>query len=190
MAGLVAHVAKGDADSPALARLADLQERIRGAERRAIEIREQMHAIDAREVGSDEVATVLARFDPLWNSLTPREQCRVVQLLIERVEYDGNRGKVSVTFHPTAWGIWGGGPNNGRSWHAERVHHRGRPALRAARSGPRRVLNTGPAPRPDGRLPRIARLMALAIRFERLIQAGEIADYAELARLGQVSAPV
>ena len=29
--------------------------------------------------------------------------------------------------------------------------------------------------------------MALAIRFEQLIQAGEVADYAELARLGHVS---
>jgi hypothetical protein len=29
--------------------------------------------------------------------------------------------------------------------------------------------------------------MALAIRFERLIQAGEVADYAELARLGHVT---
>ncbi len=29
--------------------------------------------------------------------------------------------------------------------------------------------------------------MALAIRFEQLIQAGEITDYAELARLGHVT---
>lgn len=51
-----------------------------------------------------------------------------------------------------------------------------------------RVMELGPAPeRPRGRLPRITRLMALAIRCERLIQEGEIADYAELARLGQVT---
>ncbi len=41
--------------------------------------------------------------------------------------------------------------------------------------------------RSDGRVPRISRFMALAIRFERLIQAGEVADYAELARLGHVT---
>ncbi|MCX7425058.1 MAG: hypothetical protein NTW96_05445 [Planctomycetia bacterium] len=41
--------------------------------------------------------------------------------------------------------------------------------------------------RPPGRVPRISRFMALAIRFEQLIQAGEVADYAELARLGHVS---
>lgn len=40
---------------------------------------------------------------------------------------------------------------------------------------------------PTGRVPRLARLMALAVRFEQLIQAGEVADYADLARLGHVS---
>ncbi len=42
-------------------------------------------------------------------------------------------------------------------------------------------------PHPAGRVPRIARLMALAIRFEGLIQSGEVTDYAELARLGHVT---
>jgi hypothetical protein len=36
-------------------------------------------------------------------------------------------------------------------------------------------------------IPRIARLMAIAIRFERLVRAGTIPDYAELARLGRVT---
>ena len=38
-----------------------------------------------------------------------------------------------------------------------------------------------------GRLPRVTKLMALAIRFERLVQTGEVASYAELARLGHVT---
>ena len=36
-------------------------------------------------------------------------------------------------------------------------------------------------------VPRITRLMALAVKFEGLIQQGVVKDYAELARLGQVS---
>ena len=43
-----------------------------------------------------------------------------------------------------------------------------------------------PAPVPD-RVPRIARLMALAIRFENLIQSGTVCNYADLARLAHVS---
>jgi hypothetical protein len=39
----------------------------------------------------------------------------------------------------------------------------------------------------DGAIPRIARLMALAIRFEGLLCKETIRDYAELARLGRVT---
>jgi len=58
------------------------------------------------------------------------------------------------------------------------------------RSG-RRQLEPGTAP-PNppaisGRVPRVARLMALAIRFERLVRDGDVADYADLARLGHVT---
>ena len=38
-----------------------------------------------------------------------------------------------------------------------------------------------------GKLPRISRLMALAIHFDRLVRNGEIHDYTELAGLGHVT---
>ena len=38
-----------------------------------------------------------------------------------------------------------------------------------------------------GNVPRLSRLMALAIRFEGLIERGEVQDYADLARLGFVT---
>jgi len=40
---------------------------------------------------------------------------------------------------------------------------------------------------PAGRVPRVSRLMALAIRFESLVQSDAVRDYADLARLGYVS---
>ena len=40
---------------------------------------------------------------------------------------------------------------------------------------------------PTGRVPRVAKLMALALRFDGLLRSGEIASYAELARLGHVT---
>lgn len=39
----------------------------------------------------------------------------------------------------------------------------------------------------EGRVPRVTRLMALAIKFEEYVREGLVADYAELARLGYVS---
>lgn len=44
-----------------------------------------------------------------------------------------------------------------------------------------------PASVSTGKLPRITRLMALAIKFEGLIRDGQVSDYADLARLGFVT---
>ena len=56
----------------------------------------------------------------------------------------------------------------------------------------RKQLRRGEAPPPSsppvfGRVPRVARLMALAIRMQRLIDSEEVRDYAELAHLGHVT---
>ena len=48
-----------------------------------------------------EVADACSPFDPLWETLTAREQARVLHVLIERVDYDGPKGTVSISFHPT-----------------------------------------------------------------------------------------
>lgn len=54
----------------------------------------------------------------------------------------------------------------------------------------RAVLGPPPDPeQPRGRVPRVARLMALAIRFERLLDEGVIANQSELARLAHVTQP-
>ena len=44
-----------------------------------------------------------------------------------------------------------------------------------------------PAPLPPGRVPRVSRLMALALRFDGMVRAGEVQSYVELAELGHVS---
>lgn len=59
----------------------------------------------------------------------------------------------------------------------------------ASRKGRKRaVVGERPAaPAQPGNLPRVTRLMALAIRFEQLIRDGEVVDYADIARLGHVT---
>ena len=53
----------------------------------------------------------------------------------------------------------------------------------------RRRMQTGSAPAlvevEAGSIPRVSRLMALAIRFEGLVRSGAVQDYADLARLGK-----
>lgn len=58
-----------------------------------------------------------------------------------------------------------------------------------AKSG-RKQIKSGPEPvkdMPQGRVPRLSRLMALAIHFDSLIRQGGIYNQADLAQLGHVS---
>jgi hypothetical protein len=56
---------------------------------------------------------------------------------------------------------------------------RGRKELREG-APPARLTETG-------RIPRVAKLLALALRFDGLLRDGTVKDYAELARLGHVT---
>jgi len=42
---------------------------------------------------------------------------------------------------------------------------------------------------PKGKIPRISKLMALAIRFDGLLREGRVSDQSELARLAKVTQP-
>ncbi len=90
-------------DAHAVDRLADLQDRRFGAERRLTEIHEELLALRCHLVDEAEVETALRAFDPVWECLSPKEQSRVLELLIERVEFDGESGQVSIVFHSTGF---------------------------------------------------------------------------------------
>jgi site-specific DNA recombinase len=94
-------VGAGQADGDLLARLADLQDRIQGGERRAARVRDQVQDLRVRRLDEDAARAALAAFDPVWQTLAPQEHARVVDLLVRRVDYDGGKGSVAITFHPT-----------------------------------------------------------------------------------------
>ncbi len=59
------------------------------------------------------------------------------------------------------------------------------------RSRGRREMKPGPAPitetTPEGSVPRVSRLMALAIKMDGLIRSGAVPDQADIARIGHVT---
>jgi hypothetical protein len=63
--------------------------------------------------------------------------------------------------------------------------------FRHAGHGQGKQVREGPAPDephlPLGRVPRVTKLMALALRFDDMLRSGAIGSYAELARLGHVT---
>jgi len=90
-----------DTESPATNRLADLQDNIRTSEERIRNIREEIITLYQETVNEKELAAALSHFDPVWESLSMREQARVIHLLVERVGYDGENETVALTFRPT-----------------------------------------------------------------------------------------
>ncbi|OPZ86041.1 MAG: hypothetical protein BWY76_01135 [bacterium ADurb.Bin429] len=51
----------------------------------------------------------------------------------------------------------------------------------------RKTIQQGEKPQPVGHVPRVARVLALAHHFDALIEQGAVKDYAEIARLAQMS---
>ncbi len=95
---LVGNLAGGEVTT---AQMADLQERIQSAEQRTSQIRAELIGLERQLIDENEAMRVMAAFDPVWETLSLREQARVLRLLIQRVDYDGDKGTVSVTFHPS-----------------------------------------------------------------------------------------
>jgi site-specific DNA recombinase len=85
----------------AAARLAELQERLAAAERRGTEIREEIVAAGREVIDQRDITGALSLFDPVWDALFPKEQARILRLLVERVGYDGGKGTLAITFRPT-----------------------------------------------------------------------------------------
>ena len=46
-------------------------------------------------------SSIQAEFDAVWQLLPPQEQARMLDLIVQRVDYDGGKGTMATTFHPT-----------------------------------------------------------------------------------------
>ena len=87
-----------DANGATTDKLADAQDRIRAAEKRLTEIQEEMIEAKSQVVDERDLRETLGKFDPIWDALSPNERAKVIQLLIERIDYDGQEGTLEITF--------------------------------------------------------------------------------------------
>ncbi len=67
---------------------------------RLAELDDEVAFLRAATVDRRDLARALAAFDEVWACLLPREQERVLGLLVDRVEFDGARQTVVITFRP------------------------------------------------------------------------------------------
>jgi site-specific DNA recombinase len=84
-----------------LSGLSEIQSRLETADRRSQQITSELAVLEAQRIDDQQITTALAGFDNLWQTLAPKEQLRLVRLLIEKVSFDGPGGNVAITFHPT-----------------------------------------------------------------------------------------
>src|SRR6266404_4229452 len=88
----------GSSSELATSRLAELQARVSHLSRRLAELRQQLTAIEAAGVNSQDVEAELHDFDSLWEQLSTWEQERFIRTLIAHVRYDGTSGTVTLGF--------------------------------------------------------------------------------------------
>lgn len=88
-------------DARAAEELAGMQEEIQQKEQAMTALHEKIIVSRRRMVNTDEMTGAMEAFDPIWKSLKPHEQTRLIRLLVQQVEYDGETQNVAVTFHPT-----------------------------------------------------------------------------------------
>ena len=48
-----------------------------------------------------DLTRAMGMFDPIWDALIPREQARILRLLVAGVGYDGKAGTLAVTLRPS-----------------------------------------------------------------------------------------
>ena len=82
------------------AKIADLNDEVRQAENRLAEIDRALTDLQADLLTDTDVTAAFADFDNVWTALSPREQVRILQLLISRVEFDVADSTIEVSFFP------------------------------------------------------------------------------------------
>jgi len=123
--------------------------------------RKQKRPCSQTPVGAKDLETSLLR--NLEPSLGTGLNWEAVLKSLRRVEYKGNTQRVSIAFQD-----------------GTRMEQM---LAMPTRPGSR----TEAASESGGRIPRVSRLMALAIKFERLVREGTVHSYRELAEAGQIS---
>jgi site-specific DNA recombinase len=91
----------GRVASKAAERLDQVTVELASTTSRLASLTRQLSDVRGQTIDADDLTTVVAQFDPIWDVLLPRERVRIVRLLVQQVDYDGETGTLGITFHPS-----------------------------------------------------------------------------------------
>ena len=80
--------------------LANLQEELVKAEKAVVLINRQIVELERRKIAEDELTGAFEAFEPMWDQLRPAEKTRLIHLLVQCIEYDGEGEQIFITYHP------------------------------------------------------------------------------------------
>ena len=79
-------------------RIGELGDEIEKLETRERKVSDEIVTIEADVIDEEHLRATLAEFDDVWAPLVPREQARALQLIVEKVRFDGAEGEVHLAF--------------------------------------------------------------------------------------------
>ncbi|MBU0995369.1 MAG: recombinase family protein [Proteobacteria bacterium] len=88
-------------DSPIRARMSDLQDHISADGYRLEKKTNEISALKDVSINKADLKNAFSLFEPIWNSLSIKEQTRIIRLLIEKIGYDGENNKIRLSFRPS-----------------------------------------------------------------------------------------
>ena len=98
---MVGQIKADEVSALVTSRLAEVQERLAQETPRLAHVRQELARLEEWAIPKETVAQALQRFDPLWQAMTMVERQKLLQLLIERINYDGKQGSVTIIFRPS-----------------------------------------------------------------------------------------
>jgi hypothetical protein len=149
----------------------------------AAELKQVQPLLTAAEAA--DLTAAFERLDATWDTLSLQEQTRDMHRVVEKAVCDVEAGKAAITLSLNGVMVAmekTDGDDEARQWATagSLVIERETRFGRARKATDAQSL-------PTGRIPRISRIMALAIKFDGLVQDGTVVDYADIARLGCVT---
>ncbi len=81
--------------------LGTLQGQLATAESRLGAVVAELAALEGMRIDEADVDRALSAFEPAWEGLSPIERGRLLDLLVEGVDYDRPAGKLAIRFRPT-----------------------------------------------------------------------------------------
>ena len=81
--------------------MTDLDQQVGLANQRLRETRQELEVLASGQISEAEISRALADIESLWASLASREQAKLVELLIERIDVHGADNRLDINFRPS-----------------------------------------------------------------------------------------